>query len=87
MKRTRPTSARTSSPPPSTGSSSSACVGKGSLEQMALHRPEPAADDEILLVHTPEWVRKLKSSDLSAHEPFRLEVPYPAFGAGFGRAS
>ena len=49
---------------------------EGSLERMALHPPEPATDDEILLVHTPEWVRKLKSGDLSAHEQFTLEVPW-----------
>ena len=49
---------------------------EGLLERIALHRPEPATDDEILLVHMPEWVRKLNSGDLSAHEQFTLEVPW-----------
>jgi acetoin utilization deacetylase AcuC-like enzyme len=38
--------------------------------------PEPAADVDILLVHSREWVRKLKTGKLSAVERMRLEVPY-----------
>src|SRR5213080_2218618 len=38
--------------------------------------PEPAADDDILLVHTPEYVRKLKTGTLSAMEEVQMEVPY-----------
>ena len=48
----------------------------GSLERMTLYRPEPATDEEILLVHTPEWVHKLKSGDLSPDEQLRLEVSW-----------
>ncbi len=39
-------------------------------------RPNPASDEDILRVHTPEWVRKLKTGTLSASEVMLLEVPY-----------
>src|SRR5438270_14071117 len=39
-------------------------------------RPQPAIDDDILRVHTPEWVRKLKTGTLTASEVMLLEVPY-----------
>src|SRR5581483_8576553 len=38
--------------------------------------PEPATDEDILRVHTPEYVRKLKTGTLSAREELQLEVPY-----------
>jgi acetoin utilization deacetylase AcuC-like enzyme len=39
-------------------------------------RPEPASDEDILRVHTPDWVRKLKTGTLTAGEVMLLEVPY-----------
>jgi acetoin utilization deacetylase AcuC-like enzyme len=39
-------------------------------------RPEPANDEDILHVHTPDWVRKLKTGTLSASDIMKLEVPY-----------
>lgn len=39
-------------------------------------RPEAASDEDILRVHTGEWVRKLKTGTLSASDVMRLEVPY-----------
>jgi acetoin utilization deacetylase AcuC-like enzyme len=39
-------------------------------------RPEPATDEDILGVHTGEWVRKLKTGTLTASDVMRLEVPY-----------
>src|SRR6267154_761011 len=39
-------------------------------------QPEPANDQDILRVHTPEWVRKLKTGTLSASEVMLLEIPY-----------
>ena len=39
-------------------------------------RPEPASDEDILRVHTGEWVRKLKTGTLTASDVMRLEVPY-----------
>ena len=38
--------------------------------------PEPAADEDVLRVHLPEYVRKLKTGTLSEAEIARLEVPY-----------
>jgi len=39
-------------------------------------RPEPASDEDILRVHTPEWVSKLKTGTLTASDVMVLEVPY-----------
>jgi len=38
--------------------------------------PEPASDRDILLVHTPDYVNKLKTGTLSAHEELQMEIPY-----------
>jgi len=38
--------------------------------------PEAAPDEDILRVHSQEWVRKLKTGKLSPAEVLRLEVPY-----------
>jgi acetoin utilization deacetylase AcuC-like enzyme len=38
--------------------------------------PQPASDEDILLVHTPEYVHKLKTGTLSAREELTLEVPF-----------
>src|SRR6267154_6563843 len=39
-------------------------------------QPESASDQDILRVHTPEWVRKLKTGTLTASEVMLLEIPY-----------
>jgi acetoin utilization deacetylase AcuC-like enzyme len=39
-------------------------------------RPNLAGDDDILRVHTPEWVHKLKTGTLTASDVMKLEVPY-----------
>src|SRR5260370_6624924 len=39
-------------------------------------RPDPASDEDILRVHTADWVRKLKTGTLTASEVMALEVPY-----------
>jgi acetoin utilization deacetylase AcuC-like enzyme len=38
--------------------------------------PQPASDQDILLVHTPLYVNKLKNGTLSAREEMELEIPY-----------
>ena len=38
--------------------------------------PEPAADEDILLVHDPEWVAKLRNGTIGYHEILKLEIPY-----------
>jgi acetoin utilization deacetylase AcuC-like enzyme len=41
-------------------------------------QPAAASDEDILRVHTPEWVQKLKTGTLSASEAMLLEVPFSA---------
>jgi acetoin utilization deacetylase AcuC-like enzyme len=38
--------------------------------------PKPASDQDILLVHTQDYVQKLKTGTLSPREEMELEVPY-----------
>jgi acetoin utilization deacetylase AcuC-like enzyme len=38
--------------------------------------PQPARDEDVLRVHTREYVRKLKTGSLSYAEVLQLEVPY-----------
>jgi acetoin utilization deacetylase AcuC-like enzyme len=39
-------------------------------------RPERASDEDILRVHTKDWVHKLKTGTLTLCEQMKLEVPY-----------
>lgn len=38
--------------------------------------PEPANDRDILLVHRPEYVQKLRTGTLSQREEMEMEIPY-----------
>ena len=38
--------------------------------------PEEASDVDLLRVHTPEWIGKLRNGTLTASEIMKLEVPY-----------
>ena len=38
--------------------------------------PEPASDEDILRVHTPAWVKKLRTDSLTASERMKLEIPF-----------
>lgn len=38
--------------------------------------PRPASDQDVLLVHTPQYVEKLKTGTLTAREELEMEVPY-----------
>jgi len=38
--------------------------------------PQPASDQDILLVHTPQYVQKLKTGTLSRREEQEMEIPY-----------
>src|SRR5260370_27220997 len=38
--------------------------------------PQPASDEDILRVHTREYVQKLKTGTLSTEEEMQMEVPY-----------
>lgn len=39
-------------------------------------QPEPALDEDLALVHTKEWVRRLRAGLLTLEEERRLEIPY-----------
>ena len=50
--------------------------------------PHPASDEDVLLVHTPQYVEKLKTGTLSAREQMELEVPFsPALVKAFWLAA
>ena len=39
-------------------------------------QPEAATDDDLILVHTADWVKRLRSGTLSLEELTHLEIPY-----------
>ena len=50
--------------------------------------PEPAMDEDVLRVHTREWVDKVQNDKLSLSERMRLEIPYsPEVVKGFWLAA
>jgi acetoin utilization deacetylase AcuC-like enzyme len=51
-------------------------LADGSAEPNDFLAPEPATDEDVLRVHTQEYVHKLKTGSLSHEEKARLEVPY-----------
>jgi acetoin utilization deacetylase AcuC-like enzyme len=53
-------------------------IDSAQAEESDFLRPQPASDDDILLVHTPAYVHKLKTGSLSAREELQLEIPYSA---------
>src|SRR5271155_1874463 len=48
----------------------------GVAEASDFLEPESATDRDILLVHKPEYVNKLKTGKLSAREEMELEIPF-----------
>lgn len=40
--------------------------------------PEPASDEDLLLVHSPKYLKKLKTGRLSQSEVITMELPYSA---------
>jgi acetoin utilization deacetylase AcuC-like enzyme len=51
-------------------------LAEGIAEANDFIEPEPATDQDILLVHKPEYVRKLKTGTLSLREQMALEIPF-----------
>ena len=51
-------------------------VEKRSIRRDDLLTPEPAADADVALVHTDEYIGKIKCGSLSAQEQLALEVPF-----------
>ena len=52
------------------------CNSDGFAAEDDFVAPEPATNDDILLVHGQEWVRKLRSGTLTYTDILRLEIPY-----------
>lgn len=53
-----------------------ALMDKGILNPEEVFTPEPATDEDVGLVHTQEWIRKLKFGTISYADIMRLEIPY-----------
>ena len=51
-------------------------VAEGIANTADILSPEPASDEDVLRVHTAEYVDKLKTDSLSASERMRLELPF-----------
>jgi acetoin utilization deacetylase AcuC-like enzyme len=51
-------------------------LASGAAEPSDFVAPSPASDQDILLVHTPSYVEKLKTGTLSPREQMQLEIPY-----------
>jgi acetoin utilization deacetylase AcuC-like enzyme len=51
-------------------------LAKGIADAQDFLEPEPATDQDILLVHKPEYVHKLKTGTLSPREEMEMEIPY-----------
>jgi len=49
---------------------------EGLAKEQDFLKPDAATDEDILRVHTADWVRKLKTGTLTASEVMLLEVPY-----------
>jgi acetoin utilization deacetylase AcuC-like enzyme len=51
-------------------------IHNGVAEASDFLTPQPASDQDILLVHTPLYVQKLKTGTLSPREEQEMEIPY-----------
>jgi acetoin utilization deacetylase AcuC-like enzyme len=51
-------------------------LNEGFAEEADFVEPEPATDEDLMLVHTEDWVRRLRSGLLTFEEVLQLEIPY-----------
>lgn len=51
-------------------------IATGVADQSDFLEPQPATDRDILLVHKPEYVQKLRTGTLSPREEMEMEIPY-----------
>jgi acetoin utilization deacetylase AcuC-like enzyme len=51
-------------------------IATGVAESFDFVSPALASDQDILLVHTPQYVQKLKTGTLSPSEEMQMEIPY-----------
>ena len=49
---------------------------EGTVADADIHRPESAGDGDVGLVHTAEYIKKIKSSTMTPEELLALEVPF-----------
>jgi acetoin utilization deacetylase AcuC-like enzyme len=52
-----------------------ALLQEGLADEGDFIQPEPAADEDVLRVHTPAWVQKLQTDSLTLSERMKLEIP------------
>jgi len=63
-------------------------LASGIAEPADFVTPRPATDQDVLLVHTPQYVKKLKTGTLGPREQMELEVPFsPALVKAFWLAA
>ena len=48
----------------------------GVAQPGGMMEPGPASDEDVALVHHPDYIRKLKTGTLSYAEILQLEIPY-----------
>src|ERR1700720_3449132 len=51
-------------------------LASGVAEAKDFLEPEPATDQDILLVHKPDYLHKLKTGTLTPREEMEMEIPY-----------
>ena len=51
-------------------------INEGLVKAEDIIEPEPATDEDIGLVHTKDYIHKLKTGTLSREEEMKLELPY-----------
>jgi len=51
-------------------------LAEGTVSSVDLHQAAPASDDAVALVHTADYIRKIKTGTLSVAEQLVLEVPF-----------
>jgi acetoin utilization deacetylase AcuC-like enzyme len=52
-----------------------ALLQEGLTDENDFLEPGPAADEDVLRVHTPAWVKKLQTDSLTLSERMKLEIP------------
>lgn len=51
-------------------------LAEQTLSEQNLLTPEPATDEQVTLVHTEAYIRKIKTGSLSRQEQLTLEIPF-----------
>jgi acetoin utilization deacetylase AcuC-like enzyme len=51
-------------------------LAEGTISPDDVHTPQPAGDEDVALVHTPDYLRKIVRGEFSAHDELVLEIPF-----------